>query len=263
MGAILSVVEIMGDILTQTDFEAAIGTAVSRLVSVRHESSGAFVSTPTMYPSGGNVVVWISREPLYFTVSDYGFGHRECAIMGADRRQFMTRAEPVAEAAGVKIRNDGAFEITVSENQLEGAIKAIASCSQEVALRFAHRIYQRQRADAGTIVFDKLRRLYGKEAVAKEVDFSGASQTHWRIDVMVKRGDFMALFDTVTPWAQSVAFTLAKFGDIRLLDNAPARTAVLAQKSGYGSWLTALAQNASIVQASAEDDAFRRAASVN
>lgn len=253
----------MGDILTKADFEAATGAAVSRLVSVRHDSSGAFVTTPTMYPSGGSVVVWISREPPYFRISDYGFSHRECAIMGADRRQFMRRAEPVAEAAGVTVTNDGAFEVTVAEGQLEGAIKAISACSQEVAMRFAHRIFQRHQADAGTFVFNKLQRIYGEHAVAKEVDFLGASHSHWRIDVMVKRDDEIALFDTVTPWAQSVAFTLAKFGDIRLLDNAPARTAVLAQKSGYGSWLTALAQNASIVQASAEDEAFRRAVSLN
>jgi hypothetical protein len=252
----------MGDILTQVDFERVIASAVERLVSVRHDGSGAFVTTPTMYPSGGSVVVWISRELPYFLVSDYGFGFRECAIMGADRRQFMTRATPVAEAAGVRITNDGAFEATVSEGQLEGALKTIAACSQEVALRFAHRIFQRQRADAGTVVFRKLERLYGERAVSKEVDFLGASQSHWNIDVMVKRDGETALFDTVTPWAQSVAFTLAKFGDIRLLDDPPARTAVLASKSGYGNWLTALAQNANIIQANAEDDAFRRAASI-
>ncbi len=253
----------MGDILTKAGFEALVGSAVQRLASVRYESTGAFVTTPVMYPSGGSVVVWISREPPYFRVSDYGFGHRECSIMGADRRQFMTRATPVAEAAGVTLANDGAFEVTVSEGQLEGAIKAIAACSQEVAMRFAHRIFQRQRADVGNVVFRKLGRLYGEHAVAKEVDFLGASKSHWNIDVMVRRDDEIALFDTVTPWAQSVAFTLAKFGDIRLLDAPPARATVLAAKSsGYGSWLTALAQNSSILQATADDDAFRRAASI-
>ena len=253
----------MTDTLSQANFEALIGSAVQRLASVRHDPTGAFVTTPVMYPSGGSVVVWISRELPYFRVSDYGFGHRECAIMGADRRQFMARATPVAESAGVVITNDGAFEVSVSEGQLEGAIKAIASCSQEVALRFAHRIFQRQREDVGTAVFRKLERLYGEQSVAKEVDFLGASQSHWSIDVMVKQGDEIALFDTVTPWAQSVAFTLAKFGDIRLLESPPARTAVLASKSaGYGNWLTALAQNSNILRATADDDTFRRAASL-
>lgn len=250
------------DILTQSDFERAIAAAVERLVSVRHEGGGSFVTTPTMYPSGGSVVIWIRREPPYFFVSDYAFGFRECSIMGADRRQFMKRAVPVAEAAGISISNDGSFEALVSEGQLEGAIKTIAACSQEVATRFALRIYQRERADVGTVVFRKLERLYGERAVAKEVDFLGASQSHWRIDVRVQRGDEVALFDTVTPWAQSVAFTLAKFGDIRLLENPPARAAVLAARNGYGSWLTALAQNASILLAGADDDAFLRAASL-
>lgn len=111
-------------------------------------------------------------------------------------------------------------------------------------------------------MFRKLERLYGERSVAKEVDFVGASQSHWRIDVQVKRDGEIALFDTVTPWAQSVSFTLAKFGDICLLERPPARTAVLAAKAGYGSWLTALAQNASILQATADVDTFRRAATI-
>jgi hypothetical protein len=180
--------------------------------------------------------------------------------MGADRRQFMSSATPIAEAAGVQITTDCSFEVMVSEGQLSWAIKAIAACSQEVSIRFAHRIFQRQRADVGTIVHDKLSRLYGDRAVAKDYDFLGASQSHWRIDVAVKVDAQFSLFDTVTPWAKSVAFTLAKFGDIRLLENAPPRTAVLASKTGYGSWMTALAQNSSILQAAANDDAYRQAA---
>lgn len=249
----------MDTIITDT-FEDVVNRAVERLVSVRHEPSGSFINTSSMYPSGGAVVVWVRREPPHFVVSDYGFGFSECAIMGADRRQFMHRAAPVAETSGVTITNDGAFEVMVSEGQLTGAIKAIAACSQEVAQRFAYRIFQRQKADVGELVYDKLKHLYGEPALAKDYDFLGASQSHWRIDVAVRVDGQVALFDTVTPWAQSVAFTLAKFGDIRLLENAPPRTAVLAAKTGYGSWMTALAQTGSILQAAANDDAYRKAA---
>lgn len=253
----------MGDILTQTNFEEIVSRATGQLVSVRHEANGSFISTSNMYPSGGTVVVWIKREPPYFLVSDYGFGYQECAIMGADKRQFARRAESVAEVAGITLTRDGAFEVMVSEGQLSGAIKTIAACSQEVAIKFAHRIFQRQRADIGTIVFDKLERLFGEKSVAKDYDFLGASKSHWHIDVVVKRDDQISLFDTVTPWAQSVAFTLAKFGDIRLLDDAPPRTAVLAAKTGYGSWLAALAQNSSILQAAANDQAYLQAAHIS
>lgn len=245
--------------LTRKDFEDTVSGAVERLVSVRHEASGAFVNTTNIYPSGGTVVVWIRREMPHFLVSDFSFASRECSIMGADRRQFLNRAAPIAEAAGVRLSEDGAFEVLVSEGQLEGAIKAVAGCSQEVAIKFANRMYQRQRADVGALVYDKLERLFGERSVAKDHDFLGASQSHWRIDVVVRRGDQLSLFDTVTPWAQSVAFTLAKFGDIRLLENAPPRTSVLAAKNGYGSWMTALAQNGSIIQAAANDDAYRQA----
>lgn len=248
------------DILTQIDFEEIVARATGQLVSVRHDASGSFVTTSAMYPSGGSVVVWIRREPPYFLVSDYGFGYQECAIMGADKRQFARRAEPIAEIAGVQLSQDGAFQVRVNEAQLPGAIKTVAGCSQEVAIKFAHRIFQRQRADVRELVYDKLERLFGERSVAKDYEFLGASQSHWHIDVAVKHDDQVALFDTVTPWAQSVAFTLAKFGDIRLLAKPPSRTAVLASKTGYGSWLAALAQNGSILEAIADIDAYRRAA---
>ena len=250
------------DLLTKSTFDDAVSRAVGRLVSVRHEDSGSFINTSSMYPSGGTVVVWIRRELPNFLVSDFGFSYRECSIMGADRRQFAYRAGPIAEAAGVNLTADGAFEVLVSEGQLEGAIKAISACAQEVAIKFANRILQRQRADVGELVFHKLETLFGEKAVAKDHDFLGASQSHWRIDVIVQRDGQISLFDTVTPWAQSVAFTLAKFGDIRLLENAPPRTAVLSSKVGYGSWMTALAQNGSIIQAVANDDIYLRAAAL-
>jgi hypothetical protein len=244
-------------------FEDTIAQAAQRLVSVRHDQNGSFVTTPLMYPSGGAVVVWIDRATPHFFVTDYCFGVRECEIMGADRRQFLKHAAPIAEAAGVELAPDGAFQVIVSEGQIEGAIKTIAACSNEVAISFAHRAQQRQRADVKTVLVTKLVRLFGEPSVGRELEFKGASTTPWQIDAVVTRGDEIALFDTVTPWFPSVAATLAKFGDIRLLEAPPARTSVLSAREGFGSWITALAQAGHVVQAMAPDLAFSRAASVH
>ncbi|MGE5562219.1 MAG: hypothetical protein ACM3ZV_02810 [Bacillota bacterium] len=250
----------MGDLLETRAFEALVAEAAAQLVSVRHDVSGSFVTTPLMYPSGGAVVVWIDRLPPYFRVSDYSLGARECEIMGADRRQFHHHAEPVAEATGVELGKDGTFQVFVSEGQLQGAIKAIASASQEVAQKFANRVQRRQLADVKQVLMHRLQRHFGKHAVDRDIEFQGASTTAWQIDARVTRGDHIALFETVTPWFPSVASTLAKFGDIRLLEDAPARNAVLSQKEGFGSWLTALSQNGNVIQASAEDTVYERAA---
>jgi len=243
-------------------FEAAIERAAARLVSVRHEESGAFVTTPLMYPSGGSVVVWIDRSPPRYFVSDYGFAARECEIMGADRRQYTRHAAPAAEAAGIELGSDGAFQVFASEGQLQGAIKTVAGCSSDAALSFVNRRHQRERADVKTILVTKLQRLFGERAVARELEFKGASETDWQIDAAVKRGDEIALFETVTPWFPSVASTLAKFGDIKLLEHPPVRTAVLSTREGFGSWMTALAQNGNVIQAAANDSAFARAVSI-
>lgn len=251
----------MSDVKTES-FEAAIARVAARLVSVRHHAEGSFITTPLMYPSGGSVVVWIDRATPHYFISDYTFGIRECEIMGADKRQFTHRAVPIAEAAGVELAPDGAFQIIASESQLEGAIKTIAGCSHEVAVSFAHRLHQRQRADVRTILVNKLIRVFGEPSVAKELEFKGASSTAWQIDAAVKHGDDVALFETVTPWFPSVASTLAKFGDIRMLEAPPSRTAVLSARDGFGSWMTALAQTGHVVQASAPDTAFSRAISI-
>jgi hypothetical protein len=249
----------MGDFIETREFIETVERAAAQLVSVRQESSGAFITTPLMYPSGGAVVVWIDRTPPYFLVSDYSFGARECDIMGADRRQFLHHAEPVAEAAGVELSRDGIFQVLVSEGQLQGAIKAIASASQEVAFKYATRVQRRQLADVRLVLVNRLERLFGGQSVAKEIEFRGASTTSWQIDAQVTRGDHIVLFETVTPWFPSVASTLAKFGDIKLLETPPSRNAVLSSKEGFGSWLTALAQNGNVIQAAANDDAYARA----
>lgn len=238
------------------DFDDIVARAVSRLVDVRHEKHGSFVTTPIMYPSGGAVVICIDRAPPHFVVSDYSFGARECEIMGADNRQFRKHAEPIAQRAGIQIAADGAFQITVAEAQLVGAIKAIANASQEAAISFANRVERRRLADVRVVLVSKLERVFGKSAVAKDIEFKGASMTDWQIDARVAVGDEIALFDTVTPWFPSVASTLAKFGDIRMLDMPPARTSVLSAKEGFGSWVTALSQTGNVVQASAQDAAF-------
>lgn len=241
-----------------SDFDEIINRAVTRLVSVRHEKSGAFITTPVMYPSGGAVVIWIDRAPPHFFVSDYSFGARECDIMSADRRQFRKHAEPIAERAGITLSNDGAFEAIVTEGQLEGAIKAIANASQEAALSFANRVERRRLADVRVILVTKLERVFGKPAVTKEIEFKGASTTDWQIDARVQIREEIALFDTVTPWFPSVASTLAKFGDIRLLEAPPSRTSVLSGRDGFGSWIAALSQTGNVMQATAKDDNFGR-----
>lgn len=243
---------------TTTSFEDAITAAAQRLVAVRHEATGSFITTPLMYPSGGAVVVWIDRSSPHFVVSDFAFGARECEIMGADRRQYQKYAGPVAEASGVTLLSDGSFQALVTEGQLEGAIKTIANCSNEVCSRFANRVHQRQRADVKTVLLSKLVRMYGPRVVGREVEFKGASNTPWQIDAVVTSSSGIALFETVTPWFPSVTSTLAKFGDIKLLPSPPIRTSVLSSEDGFGSWVTALAQAGHVVQATATDATFSR-----
>lgn len=237
-------------------FEAAVAEAAARLVSVRHEKDGAFITTPLMYPSGGSVIVSIDRSPPHFRVSDYGFSLRECELMGVEKRRFTSTAAQVAADAGVELTQDGAFTVLATIGQLEGAIKTVAGCASETAVRIAAKLHDRQRADVGEIVYSKLVRVYGKTSVNKHIEFKGASQTDWQIDFAVKYGDSVALFETVTPYFPAVAATLAKFGDIRLLENPPTRTAVLSSRDGFGTWITALAQNAHIVHATAADTVF-------
>ena len=129
--------------MTETDtksFEAIVARAAERLVAVRHMPEGALVTTPGLFPSGGSVAVWINRAAPHFFVSDYGFASRECDLMGVSRGQFKRTAAKVAEDAGVELMADDSFAVTVDEGQLMGAIKAVAGCSQETAVRIAAKL---------------------------------------------------------------------------------------------------------------------------
>lgn len=226
---------------------------------VRHERGGAFITMPHMYPGGGAVLIWIDRHLPHFTVSDFGLTARECELMGDDRHQFRRLAEPMAQASGLQLGLDDSLSVVVSGAQLAGAIKTVATTSLEVCQTFANRKRQRARNGIKAVLLTRLIRVFGKSGVSSEVEFRGASETAWQIDAMVKHGDRTALFDVVSPFFPSVASTLAKYGDIRLMNDAPIRASVLDENANYGSWLTALAQAGRVIPKPSDDESYRRA----
>ena len=240
------------------NFELVVERAAQRLIGVAHEAAGSFVTTPLTYPGGGAVVVWVDRAHPRYVVTDFGFGIREAELMGSERASFNKLASRVAEIAGVDFAQDGSFRVVVDESRIEGAIRTIAGCAQECATQVATRLAERTRADASSLLYAKLVRIFGQSSVAKDASYPGSSQTQWTIAGLVSHDGTTALFDPVTPYFASFAATLAKFSDIKLLENAPARTSVLSQHDGFGTWITALSQTSSVVEQSAEDGAFRR-----
>ena len=241
-------------------FEAIVSRAADRLVSVRHDPHGSFVTTPLLYPGGASIVVWVDRAYPQFTVSDFAFAYREVELMGGDTRAFNQAARAACENWGVTLGEDGSLCLLIDGERLEGGLRAVAGCAADISSRIAAALADARRADATSILYDRLVRAFGKPAVAKDVEIEGASQAKWNIGGLVRQGEQSALFDPVTPYFASVAATLAKFGDIRLLEAPPPRTSVLMQKDGFGAWHTALAQTSHVLERGAQDAAFQAAA---
>ena len=246
-------------------FAEVIEAVARELVTVDHRGDGSFISTPLIYPSGGNVVVRVEDigRDEYF-VSDYGLGFSECDMMGASA-QFRSQAPSIAEKAGVGFDSNAFFVARVTRNQLVGATATIANCSHEAVAMAALKLAEKRFSDDAETLHRRLVSLFSEKHVAKNVEITGASQTRWHVANVVRlAGDgapeHVTIFEPVTRHHVSIAAAVTKFHDIARLDQPPRRVAVVAKKADFGTYLSVLSQAADVVARDVSDNTIRRLA---
>jgi hypothetical protein len=229
------------------------------LVSARADARGLMIKTPLLYPSNSTVQVRIDSLDGRFFVSDMAQALQEAEMMGAPRT-FRLHAPIIAKNAGIGFDRQAFFVAEAEEGQLIGAVMAVANCSSEAVTIVAHKLSEKKSDDYINRLYDRLSHVFGASAVAKEVEFQGASATHWPIAARVDVQGQVSLFDYVSPHPNSIASAVTKFGDIGQLDRSPERIAVVQNKSALGTRLTVLARTANVIEIGVPDSTFRRLA---
>jgi hypothetical protein len=237
-----------------------IADAVAReLVATTHRPDGSYMRTPLVYPSGANVVVRIDGGPSKFFVSDFGFGYQEAEMMGGSS-VFMRHARSIAETAGVGFDQHAFFVLEVSRDQLAGAVTAVANCSNEAVLVTFYRLSDKAIADSASALYERLVTIFPRDAVARDAEVVGSSNTKWHVSSLVKVRSRNTIFDVVSKHPISIAFTSTKFQDIKRLECAPNRVAVVTRKADLKTYLGVLSQAANVIEKDAPDETLERLA---
>jgi hypothetical protein len=220
----------------------------------------AYVRTPLLLPSGSSVVVVVEPEGAgRFRITDLGQGHDEAEALGF-ARVYRRQADELAPLQGLAAKQGTLSLADLGQDELVGATMALATTVLRVFERAMMRAEERRPQMAADRLVARLYRLFSQRQVRPEAEVRGASTHAWQVDAVVETERGLALFDLVSPAPVSVAFAAAKFHDIALLENAPARIAVVRRKDAFGDLLPVVAQSAKVVQEDASDTTFEQLA---
>lgn len=249
-------------------FSHLIEDVAREIVATEHHTSGSFIRTPLLYPSGATVVVRIEQGNDRYFVSDWGLGYQETDLYGAGPF-YVRHARTIAEKANIGFDNQAFFVVEATKAQLPGAVIAIGNCSQEAAIRAADALAEKNFEDSKERLYERLVHVFAREfsasdnVVRKNVRFIGHSTTDWPIATLVQlpRSRKPTIFEPVTKHHNSVAHATMKFSDIaRLGVEAPNRVAVIRKKSEFGTYLAVLSQAASVIEDEVPDEVIARLA---
>src|SRR3984893_18113571 len=227
-------------------------------VSARDES--VRLSLPLLYPGGSMVGVELSRLRSGFLVSDVGAARREAGLMGGERA-FQRIGQDVVKRFGIRFDHNMMFDLDVQEGELVPAVMAVANAAKTAVENTAIHLATTEHADHRAYLWDRLQGAYGAKAVSREpVTFKGASE-NWDFDAAIKVQGSFALFQVVTPNANSVNSAVTKFLDVLDLGDklAPKRVAVVTNKDRTPRLLV-LGRTSRILPADASDEQYRMAA---
>lgn len=238
------------------DSKTLLDSVVSQLARVEHFDGFSFVSTPLLFPDGGTVVVRVQKDMDAFFVTDWGLGYDESTLI--DGQFYYSRIAPkVAESAGVEFDQHSFFVLRVSEQQLPGAIVAVANCVLEAVMQVHMKVNEYKARAASARLHERLTEVFRGAEVSRDVLFRGGSNHSWPFDSMVKKSSQIILFESVRKSHISVTSAYTKFNDVARAEDAPNRAAVIASKSGFGDYLPLLSQAAKIIERAANDEVYQ------
>lgn len=242
---------------------ALVGTelqsVVSRLVESRESDEGTVVTLPMMYPSGSPVLVRVAFDGHVCFVNDMGIASHEADVLGASQRIFANQARRVAEEFGVQFDNHCFFAVQVPLDKLPGAIRVIGTASQKSVVLTQDKLSEINDSQVRADLLDRLVSVYGQSHVERDFSLVGSSSHKWNFvgRVVTERGP--VVFDAATEAPASVFSAVAKFSDVRMLEQPPKGVICVPRLQKFTpDYRNLLQQAANLVEISSPDETFRR-----
>lgn len=229
------------------------------LIAIDMGKSSVLISLPVLYPSGSTVVVSVEAVGENFFISDMGLGFQEADMMGATI-MFRNSARMISERVGVGFDEHSIFVSKASRDQLIGAIISVAKCSNEATVITAYKLAEKKHSDNTNILYERLIGIFDPNKVHKHVEYKGASQTKWDVDLVVSDDRNELLFESVSKHHSSLAHTVMKFSDISRLEFPPRRIAVVKDKKEFGTTLDVLSSTGDVIEARISDEKIKQMA---
>lgn len=241
--------------------DTVIERIVRDLVRVKNTGRGAVITTPVLFPSGAHVTVSVTINGDNCFITDDGAAFAEADMMGAPDI-FKRAARGVADESGIRFNSFEFFEANTRAEKAAGMIAIVADAAKRAVQITSERLAKRVELDTKALVIDRLREVFGRDAVTPDADISGASTHAWKIDALVKDSTRLIAVESVTPSPVSVSSAYVKLDDIRRIEGAPMTVAALRKKDVFrADQILILSRTAKILDASVGRPAFARLAS--
>jgi len=203
------------------------------LLSSAVDGNEAIMSLPQLYPGGAPIVVRFRHDGDTFIVSDQGGAYLQAEQLGG-LSHFNRIAHSVAKDHYIKFDGNMMFAVEVPRDWLPNAIIQTASASQRAVQLTAERAVEEREQSFKIKLQHQLRETYRKK-VAFDVDVVGRSTRRYHFAAMLRGGEDWSVFDLVTPHHVSINSAFVKFSDVKRLEEAPKRVAVLTDREKMNS----------------------------
>lgn len=253
--------------------EQAIGEqvreAICRSMGQTVSSTGdIYLQIPAFFPTGAGSVVRIRQSSKRFhyvaetfSVDDAGAGYSEAEAVGVNRA-YARQARLSAERFGAHFEGRKLGLTDITRQQLPWACMSVASLSIEALSVAMQRADDARRAADADILVEKLKRYFPKAAVSKDAEVLGSSNTKWHVDALLDWSGRRAVFEAVSAHHASIFAAVTKLGDLKALDNSPARVAVVKAKDELKTYQPVLSRVCAIVEREAAVGTYAGAAGI-
>jgi len=175
----------MNDTVAATSLEQLADEIAHTLARATMLDGRAYIRTPVLFPSGATAVVVIEEEGGgRYRVSDLGQGFDEASQLGV-ASGYRRQAQEVAGLSGLKLEG-GAFVLPATEaDQLLAGTMTVANAPVRAQERAMLRATSRPPQSSVERLVTRLRTVFPKAVVEREVELRGLSIHAWAPDALV------------------------------------------------------------------------------